>query len=309
MGADPATFGLSSQGLAGWTGQTGLRRAARQSRCSLPNRPPVWSDDLHILRVDHCQSQWKGRGLLRVPRREERACDNRLLVRRALVERVILAAVRDRLAHPENLDYVFKKLGEEVANAASAEPETVRLKEAELDAEQQRVSNFIEFVAEGRGSRAVAKALATSEKRLEDFRAELEGLRRSEHHIFTPPPREWLTERMVTIQKVLERRTARSALLLRRLLGKVKMEPVTPDIGRPYYRALTNFDALAVVENDPDSPDSEPGSTTLQWWRRRESNWTLSVRDRFQRGNEDCERHSTPPARPERPGKAPTVLR
>ena len=50
------------------------------------------------------------------------------------------------------------------------------------------------------------------------------------------------------------------------------MEPVTPDIGRPYYRALTNLDALAIVENDPDSPDSEPGSTSLQWWRRRESN-------------------------------------
>ena len=107
---------------------------------------------------------------------------------------------------------------------------------------------------------------------MEDFRTELEELRRSEHDIFTPPPREWLTERMVTIQTVLERRTAPSALLLRRLLGKIKMEPVKPDIGRPYYRALTNLDVLAIVENDPDSPDSEPGSTSLQWWRRRESN-------------------------------------
>ena len=68
------------------------------------------------------------------------------------------------------------------------------------------------------------------------------------------------------------RRTQRSALLLRKLLGPIRMEPVTPDIGRPYYRALSDLDVLAIVENDPDSTDSEPGSNSLQWWRRRESN-------------------------------------
>ena len=86
------------------------------------------------------------------------------------------------------------------------------------------------------------------------------------------PPREWLSERMMTMQAVLERRTQRSALLLRKLLGTIRMEPVTPEIGRPYYRALSHLDALAIVEIDPDSPDSESGSISLQWWRRRESN-------------------------------------
>ena len=49
----------------------------------------------------------------------------------------------------------------------------------------------------------------------------------------------------------------RSALLLRKLLGPIGMEPVTPDIGRPYYRALSDLDVLAIVENDPDSPDDD----------------------------------------------------
>ena len=86
------------------------------------------------------------------------------------------------------------------------------------------------------------------------------------------PPREWLSERMMTMQAVLERRTQRSALLLRKLLGPIRMEPVKPDIGRPYYRARSNLDVLAIVENDPDSSDPEFGSNSLQWWRRRESN-------------------------------------
>ena len=200
------------------------------------------------------------------------ACDNHLLVRRVLVERIVMAAVRDRLGHSENLDYVFAKLKHEVANASTATPETIRLAEAESDAEQRRVANFIEFVAEGRGSRALADALTTSEKRVEDLRTDLEGLRRSQRDVFSAPPREWLAERIVTLQSVLERRTERSALLLRKLLGPIKLEPVTPDVGRPYYRALSYLDVLAIVENDPDSPDPEPGSTSLQWWRRRPSN-------------------------------------
>ena len=37
----------------------------------------------------------------------------------------------------------------------------------------------------------------------------------------------------------------------------IRTEPVTPDIGRPYYRALSDLDALAIVENGPDSPGPE----------------------------------------------------
>ena len=37
----------------------------------------------------------------------------------------------------------------------------------------------------------------------------------------------------------------------------IRTEPVTPDIGRPYSRALSDLDALAIVENGPDSPGPE----------------------------------------------------
>ena len=200
------------------------------------------------------------------------SCDNHLLVRRTLVERIVLAEVRERLAHPENLDYVFARVEQEVASASTATPETIRLKEAEFDSEQGRVVNFIEFIAEGRGSRALAEALTASEKRVDELRTELESLRLSRRDVFSAPPREWLAERIETLQAVLERRTEKSALLLRKVLGTIRLEPVTPEVGRPYYRAISNLDALAIVENDPDSPDPEPGSTSLQWWRRRESN-------------------------------------
>jgi hypothetical protein len=53
------------------------------------------------------------------------------------------------------------------------------------------------------------------------------------------------------LQTVLEPRTARSAQALRTVLGPIRLELVTPDIGRPFYRALTSIDALALTEAPP----------------------------------------------------------
>ncbi len=210
------------------------------------------------------------------------ACTNRLMVRRSRVERIVLAAVRDALMSPENLDYVLERVKEEVEKASTEAPETISLREAEYAAEERRVTNFVEFIAEGRGSRALADALLVSEKRVEVLRAELEVLRRSRDAVLTMPPREWIEERISRIQPLLEQRTERSALLLRQLLGIIQMEATSPDVGRPYYKARTNLDVLAVLDGEPgtERERSEPGSITLHWWRRRESNPRPRVRRR-----------------------------
>ena len=66
-----------------------------------------------------------------------------------------------------------------------------------------------------------------------------------------------------------------SALLLRKLLGTVKLEPAQGDIGRPYYRAVSNLEILPLLEENledrPPSASAEGGSNSLRWWRRRES--------------------------------------
>ena len=89
-----------------------------------------------------------------------------------------------------------------------------------------------------------------------------------------------MKERVACLQAVLERKTAESALTLRKLLGKIRLEPTQGDIGRPYYRAVSKLQVLALLEDLPgegsgDSAGettSEGGSTSFRWWRRRESN-------------------------------------
>ena len=81
----------------------------------------------------------------------------------------------------------------------------------------------------------------------------------------------WVAKRVTKLQQMLESRTERSALLLRKLLGRIRLEPVKPDIGRPYFRAVSTLQPLALLEMDP-SPGSGDGSNPLRWWRRRELN-------------------------------------
>ena len=50
------------------------------------------------------------------------------------------------------------------------------------------------------------------------------------------------------MQEVLERRTEQSALLLRDVLGTIRLEPKRDDVGRPYYLAQTSLDCIALLE-------------------------------------------------------------
>jgi hypothetical protein len=185
---------------------------------------------------------------------------------------VILGAVQEQIADPEHIAYVLQRVEEEVAKLRSDLPDTLKLKEAELCAEQRRLANLVDFIGEGRGSQALAKALVETERRVDQLAEEVGALRRSREKIFRPPPVEWIKDRLNNVQQVLEQRTARSAQMLRGLLGPIRLELVTPDIGRPFYRAVTTLDALALIETPSDQSGAEGGSNSLQQWRRRELN-------------------------------------
>jgi hypothetical protein len=74
-----------------------------------------------------------------------------LLVRRTLVERMIVDALRQRLSAPEHLQYVLRRVEAEVGKLYAHIPESIRLKETELAAEVRRLANFVDFIGEGRG--------------------------------------------------------------------------------------------------------------------------------------------------------------
>ena len=75
-------------------------------------------------------------------------------------------------------------------------------------------------IGKRRESQALAKTFLDSEKRVDELRRELALLKEHREVSFTIPPKAWIEERVALVQEVLERRTQKSALLLRQLLGK-----------------------------------------------------------------------------------------
>lgn len=141
--------------------------------------------------------------------------------------------MRERISAPEQIKYVWERVEAEVKKLYSHVPESIRLKETELTAEERRLANFVDFIGEGRGSRTLAQALLETEREVEVLKEELEGLRRSREKVFQVPLIEWIRERLSTLKEILERNVDRSGLVLRNLLGQLRLEPTRGEIGRP----------------------------------------------------------------------------
>jgi site-specific DNA recombinase len=201
------------------------------------------------------------------------ACDNKLLVRRALVEKIVLGAVRTQLSQPEHLHQILQRVAAEVQTLYTHVPETIRLKEAELAAEQRRLANFVQFIGEGRGSRTLAQALVQTEQKVDALKEELTGLQRSREQVFQAPPIEWIQERVAKLHEILERSPDRSGVLLRNLLDTLRLIPTKGDIGRPYYTAYTSLNTLALLDEPQDHITQPEGSSnSLHWWAREDLN-------------------------------------
>ena len=82
------------------------------------------------------------------------------------------------------------------------------------------------------------------------------------------PTRPWVEKRLAAFRELLERRTEASALVLRRLLGRMVLKPVYPEQGKPYYVARTAIDVLVLLEPPGSDPSSDPGANSFGWWRR-----------------------------------------
>ena len=124
-----------------------------------------------------------------------------------------------------------------------------------------------------------------TERRVDALKTNLDVLRRGREIAFTVPPESWIRERAAKIQELLERKTERSALLIRQLLGPIRLVPASTPSGRRYLRAETSLNVLPLIENEPASDPSEAGSSSFLWWRRGESNplpvipYSLQCRD------------------------------
>ena len=242
--------------------------AGRQRSYVEANPPHLLSGALHCGKCGSAigQVSGKGSGYYGCLAAVRGACSNKLLVSRRTTEKAVLAAVRERISDPASIHYVLERVEAEVERLHAHLPEEIALKRAGLASEERRIANYIDFIGGGKGTRALGEALKAAEQKAASLQAELQAYEASAQSLFKAPPVEWVAERMSALQPVLEAEATGSALVLRRVLGPVRLVPVVPEVGRSYYQAETALQVLDLIE----AP--EGGSNWLRWWRRWESN-------------------------------------
>ena len=225
----------------------------------------------------------KGGGYYGCHRAVKRGCDNRIIVRKSVVEKVILGELSNRLSNTDSLAYVFRRVEKMVAKEFAESPGAAKRKEDEYKKQRQMLDNLVGYIAQGRQSKAVESALEECEKKVEQLGTDLEFLGKCHTRLFKAPPKEWIEERVSRIKEVLELKTERSALLLRKLFGKIVAEPAEREDGFRYLRAKTKLQCLALLEKEPTPKGPTDltggvgaGSTTFRWRALEDSNlWPL----------------------------------
>src|SRR5262249_55665394 len=142
-----------------------------------------------ILRCGTCgkamgQVSGKGGGYYGCLSASKAACSNKLLVRRRLVEKRVLEAIRERISDATSIHYVLTRVEVEVRRLHADLPQSIKITRSRLDAEERRVANFIEFIGDGKGTRALGQALSEAERRVEELRAELSVLESTAGAVF-----------------------------------------------------------------------------------------------------------------------------
>ena len=216
-----------------------------------------------IIRCGTCngamvQISGKGSGYYGCHNAKKKSCENKLNIPRKRLEQTVLKMIQEKLLIPEKIHEVLQKVEKELEKQQATLPQELKLKKATLEKLQAKIENFVRFVSEGRGSKAVANALQEAEQQEETLNQELQALEEGRKEMFQTPPIEWIEDRLTNLQDVLEQKTEESALTLRRLLGPITLMPTKPDIGQPYYRLSTKLNTVSII------PREHPGSISEQ---------------------------------------------
>ena len=212
--------------------------------------------------------------------RRRHMCDNRVNVRRSVLERILLGGITGKLLEKGAVRYALGCVADEIRKLSSGVGEMVARKEAELGEARKRLDNLLKFVEDGQvsSSEAVLGRLSETETRVARLSVETEALRQPSGSVLPVPSEQSVVDWVARLQVLLERRTPESSRVLGRLLGRIVLDPVTPETGRPFYVARTAIDTFVLLEppGPPERPGSgggpDGGSPSLHWWRRRESN-------------------------------------
>jgi hypothetical protein len=194
------------------------------------------------------------------------ACTNKVIMKKSLVDNKFIEYLTKEVLKPDVVDRTLKEVERLVKVYRGDAPEKLRAVSRELDHVRLEIKNFAESIGEGNGSRTISKLLLEAEKKEDDLVKQKNALEKVNSKIFKAPPIEWVQDRLKNLNELLHKNPSQSTVLLKKLLGKLVLQPVYPDVGKPYFNISSTVQVLSLTYDNIDS------SNSVQWWRRWDSN-------------------------------------
>ena len=187
-------------------------------------------------------------------------CANKLSVREDIVRTTILDELRKRLTTPEAAEYLRRRIESELTSGSNATATELELCRARLSDFEMRVSNLVDFIAQGDGSPAVRDALRRAETD-----AAAERARASELAARAQPARTIDVDEVVRtaldVQQMVAREPTRAREALRADFanGRIELRPQPEG----HYIAETQLFPLVRVTKEQRPRGRGPSATAI----------------------------------------------
>jgi DNA invertase Pin-like site-specific DNA recombinase len=186
---------------------------------------------------------------LRCPAARWGACTSKTNLSRELAACKILQAVSDRILHDEAWrQMVFDEAIAAWESRRQAQPDERKEVDRALAEIDQRVARLLDEIEAGRGGPEVENRLAARRQERQQLLQQRQRFERQEPAEATPPTREWVTEQLQSLHKVLTGGGPAAADALRNLIGSVVVtEMQQPNRRRKHFRGVFRIAVASVL--------------------------------------------------------------
>lgn len=184
---------------------------------------------------------------------KRRTCTNRISVREDVLRASLLDEIRHRLASSKGLAYARKRIAERLGELSREQGGEIRERRRALETTEAKIANLVDFVAQGRGTKAVSDQLKTLEREASRQRKELSTLENAAVSPIKLPTPDEMLKIALDLETRLTANPTKGREELRRLFrdGRIDLIP-QPD---GFYVARSEILPLVLLTTPPSVAD------------------------------------------------------
>lgn len=186
------------------------------------------------------------------------ACSNDTRVRREILEEFFIHTLFSNYLIPGSLEKIGEQIKLKMREHFSHLPKNIQKQERNLRDLTKKRNRFIDLIGRGQAPDSIVAEIARLDQLIKEAELDIERAEEAAQGVPDAPSINWITEQVKNLKKLLEQNTEQSALMVRKLFGKIILEPCRTTNNKKYYKAHTKLNTLSLLHSSETSTNSSP---------------------------------------------------